>query len=84
MKRLVPPERLLVLDLEKGFGWDEICPFLECEVPESPYPQSNTMAEFHAAAEMVIRPAKRRTVVILSSTAVATVAAVAFWIWKRD
>lgn len=80
----MPAERLLVLNLEKGFGWDDICPFLECEIPDTPYPRSNTMAEFHAAAEMVIKPAKTKTIVILSSTIVASVATVVFWMWQRD
>ncbi|TQN71931.1 hypothetical protein CSHISOI_03604, partial [Colletotrichum shisoi] len=54
VKSLVPPERLLVLNLEKGFGWEEICGFLKRDVPDEPYPRINAMADFHVAAEMVV------------------------------
>jgi hypothetical protein len=33
--------------LEDGFGWEQICPFLEKEVPEVPYPRGNDPREFH-------------------------------------
>jgi hypothetical protein len=32
---------LLVLDFSKGAGWRELCSFLECEVPEVPFPHKN-------------------------------------------
>ncbi|TIC95052.1 hypothetical protein CH35J_008779 [Colletotrichum higginsianum] len=82
VKSLVPPERLLVLNLEKGFGWEEICGFLQRDVPDEPYPRINAMADFHVAAEMVVSPAIKKTVRILTSTAVA-VAGIGFWYWQR-
>ncbi|TDZ61741.1 hypothetical protein CTRI78_v004164 [Colletotrichum trifolii] len=82
VKALVPPERLLVLNLEKGFGWEEICAFLDKPVPGEPYPRINAMADFHVAAEMVLSPAVKKTVRIFTSTAVA-VAAIGFWYWQR-
>ncbi|KAL0937448.1 uncharacterized protein CTRU02_207179 [Colletotrichum truncatum] len=82
VKSLVPPERLLVLNLEKGFGWGEICTFLGSEVPDEPYPRINAMADFHVAAEMVLSPAVKKTVRILCSSAVAVVG-VGIWYWQR-
>ncbi|KAK6224299.1 hypothetical protein QIS74_02626 [Colletotrichum tabaci] len=82
VKSLVPPERLLVLNLEKGFGWEEICGFLQRDVPDEPYPRINAMADFHVAAEMVVSPAIKKTVRILTSTAVA-IAGIGFWYWQR-
>ncbi|KZL83869.1 hypothetical protein CI238_06993 [Colletotrichum incanum] len=82
VKALVPPERLLVLNLEKGFGWEEICKFLERDVPDEPYPRINAMADFHVAAEMVVSPAIKKTVRILSSSAVA-IAGIGLWYWQR-
>lgn len=82
VKTLVPPERLLVLSLEKGFGWEEICAFLEREIPNEPYPRINAMADFHVAAEMVVSPAIKKTVRILTSSAVAA-AGIGFWYWQR-
>ncbi|NIM28577.1 MAG: sulfotransferase family protein [Gammaproteobacteria bacterium] len=41
----VPAERLLVY--ETGSGWEPLCAFLGCAVPDEPYPHRNTRAEFH-------------------------------------
>ncbi|KAK2018398.1 hypothetical protein LZ32DRAFT_371404 [Colletotrichum eremochloae] len=82
VKTLVPPERLLILNLEKGFGWEEICTFLKLDVPEEPYPRINAMADFHIAAEMVVSPAIKKTMRILTSSAVA-VTAIGVWFWQR-
>ncbi|KAI5925159.1 P-loop containing nucleoside triphosphate hydrolase protein [Camillea tinctor] len=46
VKKLVPPERLLVVKLEDGLGWEEICPFLGHEAPETRYPRGNDPKEF--------------------------------------
>lgn len=64
---IIPPERLLILDLDKGFGFEEICSFLDVPVPDEPYPRSNTLAEFHVAAQMVLAPALKKTKLVLSS-----------------
>jgi hypothetical protein len=45
--KLVPPEKLLVVKLEDGFGWGQICPFLGKEIPDVPYPRGNDPREFH-------------------------------------
>jgi hypothetical protein len=38
-------DRLLVY--ETGSGWEPLCTFLDCPVPDQAYPRSNTRAEFH-------------------------------------
>lgn len=35
------PERLLVVDWEKGHGWREVCGFLGHEVPDTAFPHAN-------------------------------------------
>ncbi|KAK1656211.1 hypothetical protein BDP81DRAFT_487614 [Colletotrichum phormii] len=82
VKALVPADKLLVLNLEKGFGWEEICIFLGKDVPEEPYPLINAMSDFHVAAEMVVSPAIKKTMRILTSSAVA-IAGVGIWYWQR-
>jgi hypothetical protein len=42
----VPPEKLLVF--EPGDGWAPLCAFLGVPVPDEPYPQVNSTAEFQA------------------------------------
>jgi hypothetical protein len=37
----VPPERLLVLNLEENSGWTALCDFLGLAVPDAPFPHAN-------------------------------------------
>ncbi len=46
VKATCPPERLLVYEL--GSGWDPLCAFLGCDVPDEPYPSGNRPDQFHA------------------------------------
>src|SRR5215212_9682124 len=43
VRRLVPPERLLVFDVREG--WEPLCAFLGVEVPEDPFPRLNEARE---------------------------------------
>jgi hypothetical protein len=45
VQEVVSPDRLLVY--EAGSGWEPLCAFLDCPVPDEPYPHRNTRAEFH-------------------------------------
>lgn len=36
------PDDLLVLEFEKGDGWDKLCPFLNLAIPSMPFPQAGT------------------------------------------
>ncbi|KAI8080305.1 P-loop containing nucleoside triphosphate hydrolase protein, partial [Gilbertella persicaria] len=44
VKRTVPADQLLIMEL--GEGWDRLCAFLGKEIPKEPYPNSNSTAEF--------------------------------------
>ncbi|GAA5795579.1 P-loop containing nucleoside triphosphate hydrolase protein [Helicostylum pulchrum] len=44
VKRNIPKEQLLVFEL--GEGWERVCKFLGKDVPDVPYPKTNTVAEF--------------------------------------
>ena len=35
------------MKMEDGLGWEKICTFLGKDVPDVPYPHSNTPKEFH-------------------------------------
>lgn len=45
VKRHVPADRLLVLEL--GEGWNRLCTFLGKDVPDTPYPSANSTEEFN-------------------------------------
>jgi hypothetical protein len=44
VRRLVPPERLLVY--ESGEGWEKLCAFLDAPIPSTPYPKVNSTDDF--------------------------------------
>lgn len=46
VRRIVPADRLLVVQLEDGLGWEQICPFLGEPIPDQPYPRANDPNEF--------------------------------------
>jgi hypothetical protein len=46
VKRVIPPERLLIY--EAGQGWGPLCEFLGVPIPATPYPSENNRAEFIA------------------------------------
>jgi hypothetical protein len=41
VQTLLPPERLLVMNIMQGDGWDKLCGFLDVPKPEQPFPFEN-------------------------------------------
>lgn len=50
VKRTIPRTRLLVYDAPQG--WQPLCEFLGVPVPSTPFPRTNTTAEFRARAKV--------------------------------
>jgi hypothetical protein len=44
VRREIPADRLLVYTV--GDGWEPLCRFLNVDVPDTPYPHTNSTAEF--------------------------------------
>ena len=44
MDYFVNTEKLLVIDFEKGDAWASLCGFLDCPVPQEPFPHQNRLA----------------------------------------
>jgi Sulfotransferase domain len=44
VRRVVPPEKLLVYEASQG--WEPLCAFLTVPVPDTPYPNVNSTADF--------------------------------------
>ncbi|KAI8098787.1 P-loop containing nucleoside triphosphate hydrolase protein [Halteromyces radiatus] len=49
VKRTIPADRLLVLNL--GDGWEPLCRFLGKDIPDEPYPSTNTGDDFNRLVE---------------------------------
>jgi hypothetical protein len=41
----IPPERLLVMNIIGGDGWELLCPFLGVPIPSVPFPHENRLRE---------------------------------------
>lgn len=50
----IPPERLLVHKI--GDGWEPLCAFLGCPVPDTPYPRGNDQDDFHERVDDLLSP----------------------------
>jgi hypothetical protein len=50
----VPPDRLLTYKL--GDGWEPLCRFLGKQVPDTPFPRSNSTEEFQATVAALTQP----------------------------
>jgi hypothetical protein len=37
----VPRERLLVMDITEGDGWEKLCPFIGANIPDKPFPHED-------------------------------------------
>lgn len=45
----VPPEQLLIYEIKEG--WPKLCEFLEVDIPDTPFPRSNSPAQFQQRYE---------------------------------
>jgi hypothetical protein len=41
VRSVVPPDRLLVMDIPSGDGWPQLCPFLGVPIPAVPFPHEH-------------------------------------------
>jgi hypothetical protein len=60
VKAAFGPDRLLVYEL--GSGWEPLCTFLGCPVPDEAYPMGNDGDQFHARVSAVEAERKSKTV----------------------
>ncbi|KAI1334585.1 P-loop containing nucleoside triphosphate hydrolase protein [Xylariaceae sp. FL0016] len=76
-KSMIPPEQLLVVKLEDGLGWEQICPFLGVDIPDTPYPRQNDPNDFKNNVMKFFEPGKRKAMGFVAGT----FAAVALGLW---
>ncbi|KAI1325719.1 P-loop containing nucleoside triphosphate hydrolase protein [Xylariaceae sp. FL0255] len=74
---LIPKDQLLVVKVEDGLGWEQICPFLGVEVPNVPYPRINDTKSFQKGTSVQLDKSKRKFSYLLGTMAVAV--AVGTW-----
>ncbi|KAK5994502.1 hypothetical protein PT974_04979 [Cladobotryum mycophilum] len=75
---------LLVLPLEKGIGWEEVCPFLGHDTPDTPYPRTNSVAEFQVLiGNMIQRKSREAAIKVLTMTLVPAAGIWAVWYYVK-
>ncbi|MDP5018647.1 hypothetical protein FJR11_21910 [Anabaena sp. UHCC 0187] len=50
------PSDLLILNLAKGDGWERLCPFLEKEIPNEPFPHANKAEDREKSKSTSVEP----------------------------
>ncbi|KAL6902471.1 hypothetical protein GGI43DRAFT_340740 [Trichoderma evansii] len=83
VKRLAPKGQLLACTLEGGFGWEQICPFLEKDIPKTPYPRGNAPAEFGELVKTHIAPHIKNSVFKLLGTVLVPVISIGLWSYMK-
>ena len=84
IKRLVPKERLLVLNVKEG--WKPLCKFLNEQVPDTEFPSRNSKADFQRNNDMagqVMQTMARKNMTLFGTGVVAVIAAAVLAIMKR-
>lgn len=59
----VPKERLLVMDITAGDGWEKLCPFIGADIPDTPFPHESAPPPITAPAANDHRGAMRKVAV---------------------
>ncbi|KAI0509067.1 P-loop containing nucleoside triphosphate hydrolase protein [Xylaria bambusicola] len=77
VKDLVPADRLLIAKLEEGLGWEQICPFLEVDIPEVPYPRMNDTKQFQAQVSKICARGRRNALSLMGA-----LSALAIGVWS--
>ncbi|KAL4898226.1 hypothetical protein BDV59DRAFT_1628 [Aspergillus ambiguus] len=83
VKKTIPSDRLLVVSLEDGLGWEQICPFLEKPIPNEPYPRANVQERFEEIVGEFLRPRVTAAMLRLSALVVPPVAIAGYLGWRH-
>lgn len=82
VKNTVPKERLLVVKLEDGLGWEQICPFLGVPITEEKYPRGNEVDKFQGLAEDYFKKRTRAAMLNLGALLVPVLGVSGYLGWK--
>ncbi|EAW20279.1 uncharacterized protein NFIA_099130 [Aspergillus fischeri NRRL 181] len=82
VKNTVPKDRLLVVKLEDGLGWEQICPFLGVPIPEEKYPGGNDADNFKGLVEEYFNERTRAAMLRLGALLVPALGVSGYLGWK--
>ncbi|KAB8231648.1 uncharacterized protein BDW43DRAFT_320670 [Aspergillus alliaceus] len=82
IKAALPKDRLLVITLEDGLDWEQICPFLDVPIPKEKYPRGNEPDKFHRIIEDYVGPRVKAAMLNLGALATAIVGITGYLGWR--
>lgn len=82
VKEFVPKGKLLEYTL--GSGWEPLCEFLECEVPDMPFPHVNESEEVMERAQVMMTLLLQRSLIKWATRAIVVVLPIvgAWWAYR--
>ncbi|KAE8309993.1 Tubulin/FtsZ, GTPase domain-containing protein [Aspergillus transmontanensis] len=83
MNDTLPKDRLLVVKLEEGLGWEQICPFLDLPIPEEKYPRGNDPDMFHRIVADYMEPRVKAAMLNLGAMVTATAGIAGYLGWRE-
>ncbi|KAB8263007.1 P-loop containing nucleoside triphosphate hydrolase protein [Aspergillus pseudonomiae] len=82
-KSTLPKDRTLLIKLEEGLGWEQICPFLDLPIPDEKYPRGNEPEKFRILIENYLKPRIQLAVLKVGALAVTALGIVGYAWWRR-
>ncbi|OGM42402.1 tubulin alpha-1 chain [Aspergillus bombycis] len=82
MKETLPEDRLLVVKLEDGLGWEQICPFLDLPIPEEKFPRGNEPDKFHRIVADYMEPRVKAAILNFGAMVTATAGVAGYLGWR--
>lgn len=82
VRKVTPAERLLVVKLEDGLGWEQLCPFIGDKIPEVAYPRGNEPKKWAPDVDDMFTRHWKVAFARWAAVAVAVVI-VGSWVWMR-
>jgi hypothetical protein len=81
LKRTIPPERMLVIRIEDGLGWEQICPWLGKEVPDKGVEYPKGVRHDEIKTEW-LDPMVRNAMLKLAATVLVPSIAIGWGVWN--
>ncbi|RJE19487.1 hypothetical protein PHISCL_08172 [Aspergillus sclerotialis] len=82
VKERLPKDRTLIVKLEDGLGWEQICPFLDVPIPDEPYPDANDQDNFQNIVGKFMHPGILAAWLRLGALAVPSLGVMGFLGWR--
>ena len=67
VKKTIPADRLKVIKLEEGLGWEQVCEYLGHDIPDVEYPPHNVPNEVMDILSGILQPGLRKAKIILAA-----------------